>query len=346
MKWALSITLLLVLISGLVAAKLINDSRIEREVASSPTKDAVIGLLMASNSSERWVTDKELFIKRAEELGATVRVFEAGIDADLQERQAENLILQDVDVLVIVPQDGERAASIIDKAHAAGIQVIAYDRLIKNPALDYYVSFDSVKVGESAAQGVIDVVNTGAFAYVGGSKTDTNAYLVQEGAFRVLQPLIDRGDITLVYNDFTEDWKPEIAYTNIRHLLATGVKLDAVVAANDGTASGVIRALDEYGLAGTVPVSGQDASLTAVQYVANGKQTITVYKPIRSLAYKAAEIAAAVTHGETVETNGTIQNGNALTPAFLLDVVSVTKDTIDDTVIRDGFRTREEVYGQ
>lgn len=301
---------------------------------------------MASNSSERWVTDKELFTKRAEELGAHVRVLEAGIDADLQERQAENLILQGVDVLVIVPQDSEQAGAIIDKAHAAGIKVIAYDRLIKNPALDYYVSFDSVKVGETAAQGVINVVEKGAFAYVGGSKTDINAYLVQEGAFNILQPLIDRGDITLVYNNFTEDWKPEIAYTNIKELLASGATIDAVVAANDGTASGVIRALEEYGLAGKVPVSGQDASLTAVQAVASGKQTITVYKPIRALAYKAAELAVAITRGEPVETNGTIENGSANTPAYLLDVIGVTKDTIDDTVIKDGFRTQEEVYGQ
>jgi D-xylose transport system substrate-binding protein len=346
MKWVAIVIVVLVVVSGGLVYKLIDDSKLSKGKSSASQEQMVIGFLMASNSSERWVQDRTLFVERAEALGAKVRVLEAGVDADLQERQAENLILQGVNVLVVVAQDGERASAIIDKAHAAGIKVIAYDRLIKNPALDYYISFDSVKVGESAAQGVVNVVNKGTFAYVGGSKTDTNAYLVQEGAFNVLQPLIDNGDIELVYNDFTEDWKPEIAYAQIKNLLDDGVALDAVVAANDGTASGVIRALEEKGLAGKVPVSGQDASLAAVQFVANGKQTVTVYKPIKALAEKSAEVAIAIIKGEPVVTNSTIENGAARTPAILLDVVSVTKDTIDSTVIKDGFRTREEIYGE
>ncbi len=247
---------------------------------------------------------------------------------------------------MIVPQDAEQSAVIVEKAHEAGIKVIAYDRLVKNPALDYYVSFDNVKVGESQAQGVVDVVGTGKFAYIGGSEKDTNAFLVKEGSMKVLEPLIASGDIEIVFDSFTEDWKQDVAYTNMKRFLQTGGTVDAVVAANDSTAAGVIRALEEVGLAGKVPVSGQDASLAAVQFVANGKQTVTVYKPIKNLAYKSAEIAVAVMKGESVVTNNSIENGSVRTPAFLLDVVSVTKDTIEETVIKDKFLTREEIYGQ
>ena len=307
----------------------------------------IIGFLMASNSGsiERWIKDRDFFVSRAEELGAKVIVFDAGIDADLQMNQAENLILQGVDVLVIVAQDADRASLIVDKAHAAGIKVIAYDRLITNPALDFYVSFDNVKVGESQAQGVINVVPKGKFAYVGGSETDTNAFLVKEGSFKVLQPLIDSGDIEIVFNEFTEDWKQDVAYTNMKQFLMGGGTVDAVIAANDSTAAGVIRALEEVGLAGTVPVSGQDASLAAVQFILSGKQTVTVYKPIKELAFKSAEIAIAVAKREAVNSNTKINNGTGFTPAFLLDVVSVTKENISETVIKDGFLTKEEIYG-
>ncbi len=292
----------------------------ESPVVQDSANQMVIGFLMASNSSsiERWIKDRDLFIERAEELGAKVIVLDAGVDADLQYIQAENLILQGVDVLVVVPQDADKSGAIVEKAHQAGIKVIAYDRLI----------------------------NTGKFAYVGGSETDTNAFLVKEGAFNVLQPLIDSGDIEVVFEEFTEDWKQDVAYTNMKNFLDAGNTVDAVVAANDSTAVGVILALEEYGLAGKVPVSGQDASLTSVQYVVEGKQTVTVYKPIKDLARKSAEIAVSVIKNEKVVTNNVIENGSATTPAFLLDVVSVIKDTVDETVIADGFHSREEIYGR
>jgi D-xylose transport system substrate-binding protein len=211
--------------------------------------------------------------------------------------------------------------------------------------LDYYVSFDNVKVGESQAQGVLNVVPKGKIAYVGGSETDSNAFLVKEGSFKVLQPLIDKGDIEIVFNEFSKDWKQDVAYTNMKKFLAGGGQVDAVVAANDSTAAGVILALEEVGLAGKVPVSGQDASLGAVKYIVSGKQTVTVYKPIKDLAFKSAEIAVAVTRDEKVVTNSTIKNGTALTPAYLLDVVGVTKANLDATIIKDGFLSRKEVYG-
>ncbi len=304
----------------------------------------VIGLSMGTLRSERWVQDRDHFVARAEELGAEVIVFSANEDPEEQNRQAENLILQGVDVLVVVAEDSQKASVIVDYAHAAGIKVIAYDRLIQNPSLDYYVTFDNVKVGEYQAQKVLDVVPEGDFAYVGGSPTDNNAYLVKEGSMNVLQPLIDEGKVNLVFDEFSDDWKQEIAYQNIKEFLTEGGSVDAVIAANDSTAAGVIQALEEADLAGKVPVSGQDAALGAVQNIVAGKQTVSIYKPIKELAYKAAEIAVAVVKEEPFMVNYHTENGDSTTPSFLLDVVPVTKDNIDETVIKDGFHKREEVY--
>ena len=339
---------ILLLITSAVVFIFLNQNSVNELIESNDTDQVVIGFLMASNSSsiERWIKDRDLFVKRAEELNAKVVVLDAGIDAVLQQQQAENLILQGVDVLVIVAQDAYGAATIVDMAHEAGIKVVAYDRLIKNPTLDYYVSFDNVKVGEAQAQGVLDVKNKGKFAYIGGSETDTNAFLVKEGAFYILQPLIDSGDIEIVHDVFTPDWKQELAYTDMKRFLASGGVVDAVVAANDSTAAGVILALEEFGLAGLVPVSGQDASLSAVRAILKGDQTVAVYKPIKNLAYKSAEIAVSVAKGEEVEINSSINNDTVLTPAYLLDVTPVTKANVDETVIADGFLNKKEVYGE
>ena len=160
--------------------------------------------------------------------------------------------------------------------------------------MDYYVSFDSVKVGELQAEGVINVENRGKFAYIGGSETDNNAFLVKEGSMRVLTPFIESGDIEIVLDVFTPDWKQEEAYLTVKNYLAQGGKLGAIVAANDGTAFGSIQALEEYNLAGEIPISGQDAELTACQRIVEGTQTITVYskkiKSVRLTMNKLAEL--------------------------------------------------------
>lgn len=344
MKWILVLLALALAIGGVIIFLSFNTSLSPQ--ASLPTEDKlVIGLSLGTLRSERWVQDRDHFVAHAQELGAEVIVYSANEDPDEQNRQAENLILQGVDVLVVVSEDSAKASAIVDVAHKAGIKVIAYDRLIQNPELDYYVSFDNVKVGESEAQKVLDVVSKGDFAYIGGSPTDNNAFLVKEGSMHVLQPYIDSGDINLVFDEFSDDWKQEVAYAHLKDYLKTHGSVDAVVAANDSTAAGAIQALEEVGLAGKVPVSGQDASLGAIQNIIAGKQTVSVYKPIRDLAYKAAEMAIVVAKGESYVTNSTVDNGGTATPAYLLDVVAVTKENIDATVIKDGFHKREEVYG-
>jgi D-xylose transport system substrate-binding protein len=308
------------------------------------SEDIVIGFALADLLTERWQTDKALFTERAEQLGASVITVSASQDSEVQQNQIDDLIIQGVDVLVIVAVDSEKASAMVEKAHEAGIKVIAYDRLIKNSDLDYYISFDNEKVGEYQAQKVVDVVSKGNFAYLGGSPTDNNAFLVKEGAFRILQPKIDSGEVKVVLNVFNDGWKSEEAYRQLKDYLSKNGTVDAVIAANDGTAAGAIQALSEYGLAGSVPVSGQDASLGACQKIAEGTQTVTVYKPLKDIAYTAAEMAVAIVKDQNVVTNSKVNNGKIDVPSYLLDVMPVTKDNMMATVIKDGFRSYDEVY--
>ncbi|KEZ49091.1 hypothetical protein AZ46_0215330 [Metabacillus indicus LMG 22858] len=307
--------------------------------------ELVIGFSMDTLEEERWQRDRDLFVAKAEELGAKVNVQSANGDDAKQIAQAENLISQGVDILVVVPHNAEVAASIVEMAHQEDVKVISYDRLIKNSDVDLYVSFDNERVGEMQATAITELVPKGNYVLIEGADTDNNAHLFKKGQMNVLQPLIDSGDIKVVYDQWTEEWDPANALANMENALtANNNKVDAVVAANDGTAGGVIQALAAQGLAGKIPVSGQDAELAAAQRIVEGTQTMTVYKPINLIAETVADLAVKMANGEEVETNGKVNNGKIDVPSLLLDPVAVNKDNIDDTIIKDGFHKKEDVY--
>lgn len=339
--------IIVVIFSAIVLGSIyfLNRLLVEKQNSLVKRKPAVIGFSMGTTREERWFKDRDLFIARAQELGAEVIVTLSDYDVQKQILQIENLITQGVDVIVVIPSDSEKIGEAIDEANKAGVKVIAYDRLIKNSDIDSYISFDNVKVGEMEANSVLSVIGKGKFAYIGGSPTDNNASLLKEGTMNILAPYIASGEISLVVDKFTPEWKPEEAYKTIKEYLSSGKTLDAVIAANDGTASGVIQALKEKGLSGKVPVSGQDAELSAAQRIVAGTQTSTVYKPIKSLAFKAAEIAVALASGQTPEMNRSINNGKIDVSSYLLDPILVDKTNITETIIKDGFHTYEEVYG-
>ncbi|CAM4188825.1 sugar ABC transporter substrate-binding protein [Lederbergia lenta] len=328
-----------------------NASLIEKSTAStnvkltSDEKKIYVGFLLDTLKDERWYKDKALFEEHIVSLGGNVKTLAAnGLD-DVQIKQAELLIDEGADVLVVVPHDAEVSATIVKLAHKAGIKVISYDRLIRNAELDYYISFDNEKVGEIQATEVLNQVTKGSFAYIGGAESDNNAILFRQGAMNVLQPFIDKGEINLVYDQYTKEWEPKIAEKNMLEALKKGKnQIDAVIAANDGTAGGVIQSLSTIGLAGKIPVSGQDAELAGIHRIIEGTQTMTVYKPIPVLAAEAAEMAIKVGKGEQIDTNNKVNNGQIDVPSVLLEPVAVTKDNIVDTVIKDGYLTEEEVY--
>lgn len=322
----------------------LNNFLFQRETSLVGEKPVIIGFSLGTTREERWFKDRDLFVEKAQSLGAVVNIALSSYDVEKQISQIENFISQGVSVIVVVPADSEKLSAVVEKANKAGVKIIAYDRLIKNSDVDLYISFDNAKVGEMEAESVITSVSRGKFAYIGGSPADNNSILLKEGSMNVLSPKIASGEIELVIDAFTPDWKPAEAYKTIKDYLNSGGTLDAVVAANDGTASGVIQALKEKGLSGKIPVSGQDAELSAVQRIVEGSQTSTVYKPIRTLAFTAAEIAVDMARGKTIETNNTIYNGSVMVPSYLLSPIMVNKDNIKDTIIKDNFHTFKEVY--
>lgn len=314
--------------------------------AVSAAKKIVLGLSMDTLKEERWYKDRDMFIAKAKALGAAdVLVQTANSDDALQVSQCENLLSQGINVLVIIPHNASACAAAVESAHKSKVPVIAYDRLIYNCDLDLYVSFDNEKVGYMQAEYITKLIPKGTYAYIGGSPTDNNAFMFKAGAMKILDPLIKKGDIKLAYDQFTNDWKPEVAQSNMENCLTKlNNKIDAVVAANDGTAGGVIQALTDQKLQGKVPVSGQDAELAACQRIVEGSQSMTVYKPIKIIAEASAVAAMDLAKGKKVKANLKVNNKKIDVPFLALKPVSVDKNNMYEAVIKDGFQKLEDVY--
>ena len=314
-------------------------------VGGKKTGPVRIGLSMDTLKEERWQRDRDLFVARAKELGAEVLVQSANGDDKAQVQQSENLLTQGVDVLVVIPHNGEVAATIVDSAKAKGVPVLSYDRLIRSSEPALYVSFDNEKVGEMQAKYLLERAPKGNYVLIGGAPTDNNALLFRKGQMNVLQPAIDRGDIKVVSNQFAKDWLASEALRICEDALTkSNREVQAVVASNDATAGGAVSALETAGVAGKVLVSGQDADLAGLQRIVAGTQSMTVYKPVHLLARKAAEAAVALARGEQVEAPARINNGKVDVPSILLEPVVVDKANIEDTVVKDGYQKREEIY--
>ena len=303
-----------------------------------------IGFLMDTLKEERWQRDKDLVEQRAREVGAKLSVQVANGDDNLQIKQAENLLSQKVDVLIVAPHNGEIAATIVEMAHREGVPVISYDRLIRNADVDLYLSHQVVKMGEMQARYLLERAPKGNYIIVQGSATDNNARLLHEGQMNVLKPAVDRGDIKIVVDQPAREWLASEALNIVENAL-TQVNNDvvAVVASNDGTARGAIQALDGQKLAGKVLVSGQDADLASLQLIVQGKQTMTVYKPLQPLAFGAVDAALKLARGEAVQTNATVDNGKIKVPSMLFEPQAVDKNNLVSTVVKDGYQTLERI---
>jgi D-xylose transport system substrate-binding protein len=336
------VSLVLSVVIGLVMAKGSGSA-----VGGAAREKPRIGLSLDTLKEARWKADRDLFVKRAGELGAEVLDQSANSDDTVQVSNVEGLISRGVDVMVIVPHDGLAMAKAVEACHAAKIPVIAYDRIIKNCDLDLYLSFDNEKVGELQGKYVVDHLpgGKGKIIRIYGAKTDNNAFQFKAGQDKVLKPYIERGDIQVIHEDWAEDWKPENAKRIVNAAITSkGKDFQAVLASNDGTAGGAVQALMEEGLAGKVMVTGQDAELVACQRIVNGTQAMTVYKPLKKLATTAAEVAAKIANRGIVVANQTVNNGKVNVPSILGEVVTVTKENMKETVIADGFQKEEDVY--
>jgi D-xylose transport system substrate-binding protein len=308
-------------------------------------KKLKIGLSVSDLSLERWQHDRDIFVDKAKELGADVLVQSANGDEAKQLSQIQNMLAQGIDALVIIAINSDSLTPVVDQAKQEGIPVLAYDRLINNSDISAYVSFDNVRVGEMQAEYVVKQVPKGNYFMLGGSPTDNNAKMFREGQMNIIQPLVDKGDIKIIGDQWAKGWDANEAMKIMENALtANKNKIDAVVASNDATAGGAIQALAGQNLDGKVAISGQDADLAAVQRIVEAKQSMTVYKPIKTIATKSAEVAVQLAKGEKVDATDTVNNGKVDVPFIKLAPIMVGKDEVIDSIIKDGFHSYDDVY--
>ncbi|WP_430817458.1 substrate-binding domain-containing protein [Carboxylicivirga sp. RSCT41] len=314
-------------------------------ILSSCEMKPKIGFLMDSLEIERWNKDKALFEEKVEELGGVCMIAIADSDPDKQLQQAQQMIDEGVDVLVVVPVDLEKAGEIVKMAHQNYVPVISYDRLIKDCNLDYYVSTDNINIGELQANYLTKIAPEGNYVLISGPTSDYNAYLLRLGWMNVLQPLIDKGDVNVVLDEFCNYWLPDESYRILSAYLKDKNHVDAIICGNDALASGAIAALKEHQKDGKVLLAGQDADIQAVRNIVAGNQTITIYKPIESLAFAAANAAIKISDGEAPSNmNITVNNGKRLVPAILLQASVVNSQNIKMTVIQEGYIGEQEIF--
>jgi D-xylose transport system substrate-binding protein len=305
-----------------------------------------VGLLLHALDKERWESDRDFFVEKVKELGGVVTVMEAGNNADTQFKQAQKLLADGADVLVVVPVDQFAAAKIVEESNKQNVPVISYDRLILNCKLDYYVSTDNVEIGSLQARYLTTIKPDGNYMLIGGARNDHNSQFLYLGQMNELSPLIEKGDIKIVLSTFTESWEETEGYSVVSEFLKNGKnKVDAVIAGNDAIALGAIRALQESGIAGNVLVAGMDADLPNLQEIVKGTQTLTVYKPLQKMASAAADIAVRLGKGLPCErTFQTTSNGEMLVPSILFNGVVVNKQNLKLTVVSEGHQKEEDIF--
>lgn len=314
--------------------------------APNGSKRLKIGFAMDTLKEERWVRDRDAFEAHCKKMDVDCVITVADNRAEKQANDVDNLLTQGVDAIVIAPSNSTQAASMVEKAKAKGVPVISYDRLINSDQIDLYISHQVPVIGRKIAEYALAKVPEGNYVMVYGASTDNNAVIMKKEQLDVLKAAVDSGKIKIVADNFTPDWKPEEALKMAENALTqNGDNIQAFVVSNDGMAGGVVSALANKGLAGKVLVTGQDAALDGLQRIAEGKQTMTIYKAIIPLASQAVEAAIKLAKKEPLTTtpfmNDTLKKE---IPAILLEVTVVDKDNLMTTVIKDGYAKYEDVY--
>ena len=297
-------------------------------------KDNIIGVSWSNFQEERWKTDEAAMKSAIEASGDRYISADAQGSAAKQLTDVESLIAQGANALVILAMDKDAIGPAVDRAAAEGIPVVGYDRLIED-ARAFYLTFDNIEVGRMQARAVFAAQPEGNYAFIKGDKGDPNADFLFSGIMEVLKDAMDAGKIKNVGETYTDGWKPDNAQRNMEQILtANDNKVDAVVSENDGMAGGVVAALAAQGMAGTVPVSGQDGDHAALNRVARGTQTVSVWKDARELGKAAGNIASQLAGGAAMgDVEGAVQwsggaKGVEMTAMFLKPV-PVTKDNLN-----------------
>jgi D-xylose transport system substrate-binding protein len=354
-------------VAALALAACGSDSGGDSGGTTAASSGITVGVSWNNFNEPRWAkADEPAIQKRLSELGAEYISTDAGSSADQQLTDVENLITQGADVLIILAQDGTAILPAVKSAADQGIPVISYDRLIEDPS-SFYLTFDNVEVGRMQAQAIYDLVPKGNYVFIKGNQADANADFLRGGQEEVLtkatgcKDLKAPCDVVNVGESYTDNWDPAVAQTNMEQFLTkNNNKVDAVVASNDGMAGGVVAALEAQGLAGDVPVSGQDGDIPALNRVALGTQAVDVWKNAFELGKAAAEIAVQLADGtapadvaltsdlgDTAPAAGPDAQpfktpGGETVSSIILTPIPITQDNLD-VPVKAGWITQEEL---
>jgi D-xylose transport system substrate-binding protein len=308
-----------------------------------------VALLLPESKTARYESqDRPLFTAKLKAICPDCQLIYSNADQDAakQQQQAEAALTQGANVLVLDPVDAASAAAIVNRAKQSKVPVLSYDRLIQKADVDSYISFDNEQVGKLQATSLVDKLKkdgkTGKIVMINGAPTDSNAALFKKGAHSV----IDSSGLKVGKEYDTPDWSPDKAQSEMEQAITALGKngFVGVYAANDGTAGGAVAAMKSNGVDPTkIPLTGQDAELAGIQRIVAGDQYMTVYKAIKPEAEQAAQMAYDLAQGKKAATTTTVNNGQADVPSVLLKPVAVTKDNIQDTIVKDGFWKASEI---
>ncbi len=370
------LALLLVLVAGMLfgcakdtaeetQAPAAEEPAAEEPAAEEPAAEEAIkiGLSFSDFATERWKPEEVLMRGLLEDLGYEVLTAEASHDVKLQNDQIDNMVAQGVAVIIVVAEDGNAIVTSVDKATDAGVAVIAYDRLIKTSKIAVYISFNNVEVGRQQALGVmtaldmdnwdVDTNGPAKIVKLGGSPTDNNAILFRQGQDMIVDPYVESGVVEIVADQWVDNWDAANALALMENILtASGNEFDGVVASNDGTALGALQAMRAQGMAGIVPISGQDATADGCNSIVKGELTVSILKDIRDLAPLAVSLADAYAKGETPPglqsyTLAELTLDDSLVgevDCSFLEVFQVNADNVYELVVASEFQSYDDVY--
>ena len=305
-------------------------------------QEVQIGLSFESFVIERWMRERDVFVSAAKELGAEVNVQNANGDVEEQISQIEYFIKKQVDVIVVVAGDCEALSDVMIKAREAGIKTVSYDRLIMNAGCDLYISFDNTEVGRLMAESMLENIPDGGDIFlIQGPLTDNNVSLIREG----IDETLAGSNLNVVYEANCPGWIAENAYTYTKEGLKLDRNVKGIICGNDDLASQAFRALSEERLAGKVCVTGQDGDLAACQRIVEETQEMTAFKSVEQEASLAAKCAVLLGLGEEIEeVQDTAYDGTYNVPYLELQPIAVTKENMDEVIIKGGFHAKEDVY--
>ncbi|QPC45647.1 sugar ABC transporter substrate-binding protein [Mangrovibacillus cuniculi] len=364
-KW-LSLTLLVTIFAVFMAAC--------SQTTGGGSGSVDVGIVLPTKDEPRWVQDEQRFKEALADSDYTTEILFSQGSSAKEKENVETLLNKGIKVLIICPHDGDAAAAAVEAAKKDGVTVISYDRLITNTdAVDYYVTFDSVAVGAAQGQYLVDNVSGSdvpLYLYAGAA-SDNNAFLFFEGAWNVLQPkiadgtfkvansseaealkdkaMLSRDEMSKILGQVTTNWDPNEAINKAQtHLTAVGADLKgdvAVLAPNDGTARSIADVFASDGDVSSYIVTGQDAEKASIQYVIDGKQSMTVFKDVRTLVTDAMGMAVSILDGDTPETTGSYNNGSVDVNAKQTDVIVVNQENVQKELIDSGYYEASEFEG-